>query len=74
MSDEKNNELNEPAGQYNRIRFFKSFEEADDADAAEMAALSPVQHLQNATELIKRIYAKELKEHPTLGDRIYFSE
>ena len=60
----KSSEANEPEAAYakSKVRIFSSFEEAEEADAKEMAALSPLQHLQNATLLIKHIYAEELKK------------
>lgn len=54
-----------------KITFFNSFEEMNDADAREMASISPLQHLQNATELIKMFYANELKKEFN-GFKIYF--
>ena len=55
-------EVNEPVGTYGnkKLSFFNSFEEMEEAEARQMAALSPIEHLQNATELIKRVYAIEL--------------
>lgn len=54
----------EPLATYgaNRLQFFNSFEEMEQADAKEMALLSPVEHLQNATALIKRVFTQELKK------------
>ncbi|HZG00038.1 MAG TPA: hypothetical protein VEY71_03505 [Chitinophagales bacterium] len=45
-----------------RITFFKSFEEMNEHDAKSMARLTGVQHLQNATRLIKALYADELSK------------
>ena len=55
---------NEPKADYGKweIHFFKSFEEMDEHDAKELAAFSPIQHLQNTTDLIKRVFNKELKK------------
>jgi hypothetical protein len=73
MSSENNdnetkdqNSVNEPESSYikPRIRFFGSFEEMNEADAAEMARMEGVQHLANATAMIKKIYAKELLKQP----------
>ena len=54
--------INEPELVYQKtkITFFGSFEEMNGADAKEMALLTPVEHFQNATALIKKFYAKEL--------------
>lgn len=59
--------LEEPLAAYGtkRLHFVNSFEEMEEADARQMAALSPLEHLKNATALIKRVYAKELKEKMT---------
>jgi pyruvate dehydrogenase complex dehydrogenase (E1) component len=64
---ENKNNSNTPVAPYQkkqRIRFFSSFEEMDEADAKEMATLSPKEHLQNTTSLIKRIFTEELKNPP----------
>jgi hypothetical protein len=45
-----------------KITFFKSFEEMNEHDAMSMARLSGIQHLENATRLIKAIYADALKK------------
>ncbi len=68
-------EVNEPEGGYvsNRIVMFKSFEEADEYNYKQAAGLSPLQHLSNTLELIKMIYADELKEGSEIDNRIYFS-
>jgi len=44
------------------ITFHSTFKEMDEARAQAMAQLSGTEHLHNATELIKRIYAEELKK------------
>lgn len=62
-SENKNN-LNEPVVPYQkkqRIRSFSSFEEMNKADAQSAATTEPLVHLKNTTELIKKIYADELK-------------
>lgn len=59
------NILSEPKIVYEKrkwtLKKFDSFEEMNEADAKEMSQLSGEDHLKNATELIKRIYADELK-------------
>ena len=49
----------------NRLQFFNSFEEMEQADAKEMALLSSIEHLQNVTALIKRVFTQELKKEIT---------
>ena len=66
MSDtpKHENEVNEPGLNYQPMKktltFFKSFEEMNEADAMEAAKMDPLENLRQVTELIKRIYAKEL--------------
>jgi hypothetical protein len=60
-NDKDKNQVNEPSFPYNKIYFFKSFEEMEYHNAKEMAMLTPLQHLQNVTSLIQKIFAKELK-------------
>ncbi|HBX50720.1 MAG: hypothetical protein A2275_05355 [Bacteroidetes bacterium RIFOXYA12_FULL_35_11] len=67
---EINNLAKEPADAYT-IKFCSSFEEMNEAEAMEMAMISPLQHLKNATALIKNIYAIELK-NKIKYDTIYF--
>ena len=63
MKENKTNIVSEPAIVYkkNSINTFTSFEEMNEAEAKVMASISPINHLQNATTLIKKIYAEELK-------------
>lgn len=64
---DENNQANEPVSKYGmELRFFNSFEEANEADAREVAQFSPVEHLQHATSMIKKIFAKELKKEMDL--------
>jgi hypothetical protein len=65
--------VTEPVSNYGNttLSFFNSFEEMEQSEARQLAALSPVEHLQNATELIKRVYAKELS-NMTLDKTIHF--
>ena len=60
----KTDEVNEPALEYGskQMVFFKSLEEMNDHDALEMANMSPIDCLKNATSLIKRAFANELKK------------
>ena len=59
-------EFKEPVVTYQKsnIRFFTSFEDMNEADYAEMADLDGIEHLKNATALIKRLYKDELKKKP----------
>jgi hypothetical protein len=64
--------VKEPAVAYNvtpnkSISVFNSFEEAEEDNYTWLASLTGEQHLQNAVALIKRIYAEDLKKHPTIG-------
>ncbi len=70
----KASESNEPLVTYGnkRITFFNSFEEQEKDNYAWLASLSPEQHLHYATQLIKRVFASELKTNPTLGNKIKF--
>ena len=72
---DKTSEVKEPIIVYGkeRITFFNSLEEQENDNYKWLASLTPIQHLQHATELIKRVFAKELKQNPTLGNRIKFN-
>lgn len=61
---QSNNTVNEPqAMAYQKpIQQFTSFEDMNEAEAKVMANISGVNHLQNATSLIKKVYADELKK------------
>jgi hypothetical protein len=61
-----------PPMKKNIVVSFSSFEEAAAYEAAYMASLTPLEHLRNATELIQRVFAEDLKKHPKLGTKIYF--
>ena len=62
MKENKTNIVSEPAIVYEKsISTFTSFEEMNEAEAKVMASISAINHLQNATTLIKKIYAEELK-------------
>jgi hypothetical protein len=72
------NILKEPGVSYivsstsNTIHFFNSIEEQEADNYQYLASLSPEQHLENATALIKRIFATELKKNKTMVKRITF--
>jgi hypothetical protein len=74
MNEEEINKAQEPSAPYNskRISFFNSFEEMDESHYKWLATLTPEQHLMNATEHIKRIFAEKLSQNPGIGNRIYF--
>jgi len=59
-----NNLLSETAMVYGKrnITTFTSFEEMNEAEAKAMANISPIVHLQNATMLIRKVYAEQLKQ------------
>ncbi len=67
--------VKEPVVPYNSgkgkpLTVFNSFEEAEEDNYKWLASLTGEQHLQNAVALIKRIYAKDLKKHPKIGNKI----
>ena len=54
---------NEPEVNYHQtLKRFNSFEELNEAEAKEMANISPTNHLQNATMLIRKVFAEQLKK------------
>ncbi len=65
-TEEEPNTLNEPVGLYQspikHITFGASLESMNEEDAKEMANISPVNHLQNATSMIKKVYAEQLSK------------
>lgn len=63
--ENKNSKANEPQPEYRReitILRIKSFEEMNEYDAKEIAKFTSLEHLQHATDMIKRIHAEELKK------------
>jgi hypothetical protein len=72
----KSTDVNEPLATYGekRIHFFKSLEEQENDNYRWLSTLTPEQHLKHATELIKRVFADDLKQNPTLGNRITFEK
>lgn len=52
------------------IQFFNSFEDSNEAEASYMSHFSGVEHLKNATELIKKLYSEELKK--PMDKNLYF--
>ena len=60
----KNNLVSETSMVYGKrsITTFSSFEDMNEAEAKEMANISPIIHLQNATMLIQKVYAEQLKQ------------
>ncbi len=67
-------ELKEPETDYTsfsaadkKFMVFKSFEEADEFHYRQLAMLTPQEHLSNALQWIKRLYADDLKKNPGLG-------
>jgi hypothetical protein len=72
-SKSKEAKVNKPEVEYSKwkLKIFHSFEEANEFDAMECAKLSPIENLQNTTELIKRIFANELSKK-YLPNKIYF--
>ena len=69
----KKGKAEEPKAAYGKkVTFFNSFEEQEEDNFRWLASLTPEQHLQNATVLIKRVYAADLKRNPSIGSRLYF--
>ena len=52
------------------LSIFNSFEEAEEDNYKWLASLTGEQHLQNAHELMKRIFAEDLKKNPTVGTKL----
>ncbi len=69
---EEKTEAKEPQVGYGEkeMMFFNSFEEQENDNYRWLATLTPEQHLNYTTELIKRVYSKQLKEHPTIGNTL----
>ena len=72
-SDKKKNLANEPETAYLKtsennmdLKIFSSFKEMEDDNYKWLASLTAEQHLQNATALIKRIFAEDLKKNPKI--------
>jgi hypothetical protein len=77
--DLKQREVKEPAVAYQpakgkTLTIFNSFEEAEEDNYKWLASLTGEQHLQNAYELMKRIFAEDLKKHPKIGNKITIRE
>ncbi len=71
---EKKTEVKEPQAAYGsrEMKFFNSFEEQENDNYKWLATLTPEQHLNYTVELIKRVYSKELKQHPKAGNKLVF--
>ncbi|MCX6290962.1 MAG: hypothetical protein NT126_04290 [Bacteroidetes bacterium] len=54
------------------MHFFSSLEDMEADNYQWLATLTPEQHLKNATALIKRIFADDLKKNPTIGIQLSF--
>ncbi len=75
----KAHEVSEPVINYpdlpssnKNITIFNSHVEMEEENYKWLASLTPEQHLQNATALIKRIFAEDLKNNPRIGNKLYF--
>jgi hypothetical protein len=71
-SENEQNKTEEPKAEYKSLRIFESFEEQEEEENRWFATLTPEQRLQHATDLIKRVFARQLKKNPKIGKRIYF--
>ena len=55
-----------------RIVFFDSLAEENESTYEAYSATQGIENMQRVTTMVKKIFSKELKENPTLGNRIYF--
>lgn len=69
---QKNTRAKEPEVSFKTLRIFSSFEEQEEEEIRWLASLTPEEHLQNTTALIKRVFSDQLKRHPEIGTQIYF--
>lgn len=74
----KANKVSEPVINYpelpssnKNITIFNSHVEMEEENYKWLASLTPEQHLQNATALIKRIFADDLKKNPLIGNKLF---
>ncbi len=72
----KSNEVSEPVINYPDLpsskkifTIFNSHVEMEEENYKWLASLTPEQHLQNATALIKRIFADDLRKSPKIGNK-----
>ena len=74
--NERISKADEPQAAYIKktLHIFKSFEEQAESEYKELASLTPEQHLQNAVELIKRVYGikEENGEEKEKKERILY--
>jgi len=54
------------------IHFFSSLDEMTEDNYKWLASITSEQHLHNALNHIKQIYAEELRQNPNLGTEIVF--
>jgi hypothetical protein len=73
-SENDQNKAEEPETAFKTVRIFDSFEEQEKEELKWLASQTPEQHLQHATDLVKRMFDEDLKKHPTVGNHIYFEE
>jgi hypothetical protein len=70
-NEQEKNKIEEPSIAYtaqasNSMHFFQSNEEEQLDHYKWLASLTPLQHLENGTKNIKRIYAEELRSNPSI--------
>ncbi len=75
-SKTKSTVANEPLVNYraDRLQFFNSFEEENEYTYKERASMTPLENFKTVTLMLKLHFQKQLKENPTLGNRIYFDK
>jgi hypothetical protein len=74
-NEQEANKVEEPSAGYaiqasNTMHFFQSNEEEQLDHYKWLASLTPLQHLENGTKNIKRIYAEELRSNPSIGPNL----
>jgi len=67
------NKVREPEAAFKTIRVYNSFDEMEQDDLKWLAGLSPEEHLQHATSLIKRVFSEQLEKYPEIGKHITFN-
>lgn len=71
-SGNNQNKAEEPKTAFKTVQFFNSFKEQEEAEIKWLASQTPEQHLQHTVSLIKRVFAKEMKQHPEIGNQLNF--
>ena len=67
-----NNRANKTKAPSVDFKAYNSVEEMEQDELKWLAGLTPEEHLQHATSLIKRVFSEQLEKHPRIGNRIFF--